>query len=165
MKFFITLLFFTTLIFANDKLIIDADSFESDDSKGITIFTGNVKLKMGKDKLNAYKLEIFMEANKKAKSNTPFKYVASGNADFEIYSNGKVYKGKGNRVIYSPKKQEYTIIGNGYVKEEIEQRELFGETIFINQLTGNAKVKGTQNKPVRFIINVNNNDKNKEEKK
>ena len=45
------------------------------------------------------------------------------------------------------------------VKELTEERELFGEKIFINQLTGNAKVSGSKNKPVRFILNIESGDK------
>lgn len=157
MKYFILLLSLT--LFANaasEKLIIDASTFETDDSKGITTFTGNVKLVMEQDKLNSQKLEIFMKPNSKGKAVEPLKYVATGGTTFEIMSNGKIYKGKGNKIIYSPNTQEYTIIGNGYVKEETEKRELFGEIIYINQLTGNAKVNGSEKKPVRFIIDVNN---------
>lgn len=159
MKFLLMVLLTSSMLFAtSEKLIIDAKNFETDDSKGITIFTGNVKLKKAKDKLNSQKLEIFMKANSKSKAQ-PDKYIATGNADFEIHTNGKIYKGKGNKIIYEPKKQEYTIIGNGHVKEEVEKRELFGETIYINQVTGNAKVKGTSKKPVRFIINIENGEK------
>lgn len=157
MKFFMLLL--SLALFANaagEKLIIDASNFETDDSTGVTTFTGNVKLTMDKDKLNSQQLQIFMKPNSKAQGVEPIKYVATGSSSFEIHSNGKIYKGKGNKIIYSPQKQEYTIIGNGYVKEEIEKRELFGEIIYINQLTGNAKVNGSEKKPVRFIINVDN---------
>ncbi len=160
MKFLLTVLLSSSMLFAaSEKLIIDAKNFETNDAKGITVFTGNVKLKKAKDKLNSQKLEIFMKKNSKGKAKEPLKYIATGNADFEIHTNGKIYKGKGNKIIYDPKKQEYTVIGNGYIKEEVEHRELFGETIYINQVTGNAKVKGTSSKPVRFIINIDNGEK------
>jgi len=159
MKLLLSFLISSSLLFAAEKLIIDAKNFETNDAKGITVFTGNVKLQMTKDKLNSQKLEIFMKPNSKGKSKKPLKYVASGNASFEIHTNGKIYKGKGKRVIYSPKKGEYTIIGDGKIKEETEGRELYGERIFINQLTGNAKVQGTNNKPVRFIIDIDNGEK------
>jgi len=160
MKFLIGLLVTSTLLFsATDKLVIDAKNFETDDSKGITIFTGNVKLKKAKDKLNSNKLEIYMKPKTKGKARQPLKYIATGNADFEIHTNGKIYKGKGSKIIYDPVKQEYTVIGNGYIKEEVEQRELFGDKIFINQLTGNARVSGSDKKPVRFILNIESGDK------
>lgn len=151
----------STLLFAaTEKLIIDAKNFETNDAKGITTFTGDVKFRMTKDKLDSQRLEIYMKPNTKGKVKQPLKYIASGKASFEIHTNGKVYKGKGEKIIYNPIKQEYTVIGNGYIKEETEKRELFGETIYINQITGNAKVEGSSNKPVRFIINVDNGGKN-----
>lgn len=160
MKFLIGLLICVSAIFADtQKLIIDASNFETNDAKGISIFTGNVKLKMTKDRLNSDKLEIYLEPKTKGKNKKPLKYIATGNVDFEIYSNEKHYKGKGNKVIYNPNKQEYTVIGNGYLKEVKEDRELFGEKIFINQLTGSAKVSGTKKKPVRFILNIDNGGK------
>ena len=161
MKFLIGLLITTNLLFAvSEKLVIDAKNFETDDAKGITTFLGDVKLKKVKDKLNSNKLEIYMKPNSKGKNRQPLKYIATGNADFEIHSNGKIYIGKGNKIIYDPTKQEYTVIGNGYLKETTEDRELFGEKIFINQLTGNARVSGSEKKPVRFILNIENGGKN-----
>lgn len=161
MKFLLAaaLLSSTILLAATEKLIIDAKNFETNDAKGITIFTGDVKLKMSKDRLNSQKLEIYMKPKSKGKAKQPLKYVATGKASFEIHTNGKIYKGKGNKIIYSPAKQEYTVLGNGYIKEEIEKRELFGEKIYINQISGNAKVQGSSKKPVRFIINVESGDK------
>lgn len=163
MKFLLGLLIFTaTFLFANnEKLIIDAKNFETNDSKGLTIFTGNVKLTKLKDKLNADRLEIYMVPNSKGKNKEPLKYIAIGNADLEIHTNGKIYIGKGDKIIYNPIKQEYTVIGNGYLKETVEEKELFGEKIFIDELSGNAKVSGSEDKPVRFILNIENEGKNK----
>ncbi len=160
MKFLIGFLICITAVFAaTDKLIIDASNFETNDAKGLSIFTGNVKLKMAKDRLNSDKLEIYVKPQTQGKAKKPLKYIATGNVDFEIISNAKHYKGRGNKVIYNPDKQEYTVIGNGYLKEVKEDRELFGEKIFINQLTGSAKVSGSKKKPVRFILNIESGDK------
>ena len=70
---------------------IDADNFQGDDKKGISTFTGNVKIKKGQDKLNANKVDIFFITDKKTNNRTPLKYEATGKADFEIYSNNKHY--------------------------------------------------------------------------
>lgn len=162
MKLLLKLALASTLVFANantEKLIIDAKNFETDDKKGISIFTGNVKLKMAKDRLNANKLEVYMKPKSQGQNLEPLKYIATGNVSFTIFSNGKHYKGKGNKVIYDPKKLEYTVLGKGYLNEVTEDRKLYGEKIFINQETGNAKVSGTDNKPVRFILNIDNGKK------
>lgn len=160
MKFLIGLFITTTLLFSQtDKLIIDAKNFETNDANGLSIFTGNVKLKMGKDRLNSDKLEIYLEANSKGKAKKPLKYIATGNVSLELYSNAKHYKGKGDKIIFNPNTKEYTVIGNGYLNEVSEEKELYGEKIFINQITGNARVSGTEKKPVRFILNIDNGNK------
>lgn len=146
-------LFCVGLLFAqNEELIIDAKNFEADDKKGISTFTGSVKVKMGEDKLNAQKVDIFFVTNNGSK--TPVKYEATENVDFEIKSKDKFYVGKGDKVIYSPQKEEYTIIGNAFVHEKNDDRKIYGDTIYVNQLTGEAKVNGNDNKPVRFIVNM-----------
>ena len=73
---------------------------------------------------------------------------------FEIITKEKHYIGNGDKVIYSPQKEEYTILGNGYLQEKNDDRKVYGDTIFVNQLTGEARVKGSEQKPVRFIINI-----------
>ncbi len=60
-----------------------------------------------------------------------------------------------------PKKLQYEIIGNGYLKDITEDKTLIGENIFIDQQTGNATVKGSKEKPVRFILNIESSDKQK----
>ena len=65
MKYLIGTLLCSTLLFAqSETLIIDAQDFQADDKKGISIFTGNVKIKMAQDKLNADKVEVFFTTDK-----------------------------------------------------------------------------------------------------
>nr|WP_269090710.1 lipopolysaccharide transport periplasmic protein LptA [Aliarcobacter butzleri] len=153
-------MFCSTLLFAqSETLIIDAQDFQADDKKGISIFTGNVKIKMGEDKLNAQRVDVFFETDKKTNNKTPLRYEATGKADFEIVTKDKHYVGNGDKIIYSPQKEEYTIIGNGFIHEQNDDRKIYGDTIYVNQLNGEAKVKGSENKPVKFIINVDRGNK------
>ncbi|AXH15294.1 lipopolysaccharide transport periplasmic protein LptA [Malaciobacter mytili] len=156
MKYFLLSLVASSMLFAQEKLVIDAKKFEANDAKGISIFTGDVKLRKAKDKLDADRLEVYM-SSKDSEKRVPLKYIAIGNVSFDIISKDKEYEGKGNKVIYYPNKEEYEIIGNGYIKEKVEDRKIYGDKIFINQTTGEAKVSGTEDKPVRFIINLDNN--------
>jgi lipopolysaccharide export system protein LptA len=159
-KYLIGTLFCSTLLFAqSETLIIDAQDFQADDKKGISIFTGNVKIKMGEDKLNAQRVDVFFETDKKTNNKTPLRYEATGKADFEIVTKDKHYVGNGDKIIYSPQKEEYTIIGNGFIHEQNDDRKIYGDTIYVNQLNGEAKVKGSENKPVKFIINVDRGNK------
>jgi lipopolysaccharide export system protein LptA len=154
MKYLIGSLLCSTLLLAqSETLMIDAQDFQADDKKGISIFTGNVKIKMGDDRLNANRVDVFF-ATTKDNTKIPLKYVATGNADFEIVTADKHYIGNGDKVIYSPQKEEYTILGNGFLQEKNDDRKVYGDTIYVNQLTGEARVKGSENKPVKFMINV-----------
>ena len=154
MKYLIGTLICSTLLLAqSETLVIDAQNFEADDKKGISIFTGNVKIKMGEDKLNAEKVDVYFTTDKN-NAKVPLKYEATGKADFEIITKEKHYIGNGDKVIYSPQKEEYTILGNGLIKKKNDNRKVYGDTIYVNQLTGEARVKGSEQKPVKFIINV-----------
>ncbi|RXJ87061.1 lipopolysaccharide transport periplasmic protein LptA [Arcobacter sp. CECT 8985] len=162
---FILLFFTTSILMASNKLIIDAKKFEGNDSKGISIFTGDVKLRKQQDKLDSDKLEVYMSKKSANKKRVPLKYVAIGNVSFTIISqNKKEYEGKGNKVIYYPQEDRYVIIGNGFIKERVEDRKIYGEKIFIDQKTGQARVNGTKNEPVRFIINLDDNKTSKDKK-
>ena len=154
MKYLIgTLLCSTLLLAQTETLIIDSQDFQADDKKGVSIFTENVKIKMGQDKLNADRVDVFFTTDKN-NAKVPLKYEATGKADFEIVTKDKHYIGNGDKIIYSPQKEEYTIIGNGFLQEKNDDRKVYGDTIFVNQLSGEARVKGSENKPVRFMINV-----------
>ncbi len=152
----------TLSLVSAEKLIIDAKNFEAFEEKGFSLFQGNVKLKRGKDRLNSDKLEVYLSAEDKKQKREPKKYIATGNVDFEVVSNGKHYEGKGDKVIYNPKDLKYTIIGNGYLKERIEDKTLYGDKIYINQQTGQARVHGTSKKPVRFILNIEDKKEDKQ---
>ncbi len=156
MKYLIGTLICSTILFAqSETLVIDAQNFQADDKNGISIFTGNVKIKMGEDRLNADRVDVYFTTNKDNNNNKiPLKYEATGKADFEIVTTDKHYIGNGDKVIYSPQKEEYTIIGNGFLQEKNDDRKVYGDTIYVNQLSGEARVKGSEQKPVRFIINV-----------
>ena len=160
MKIIASLVILSSFLFAQtQQLIVDAQNFEADDKKGISTFTGNVKIKMDKDKLNAQKVQIFFINKKGSTGKLPSKYIATGKVDFEIVTDLKHYVGNGDKIIYSPIKQEYTVIGNGFLQEKNDDRKIYGDKIYVNQLSGEAKVSGSDKKPVRFIINIERGSK------
>jgi lipopolysaccharide export system protein LptA len=170
MKFLWILATSVALLFAQpnetqNKLIIDSNSFESQDNNGILIFTGNVKMTRLKDKLDANKVVVYLSQKQEGSSNKEAeKYIATGDVFFEIFTQTKHYEGKGDKVIYLPKKMQYEIIGNGYLKDITEDKTLLGDTIYIDQKSGNANVKGSKDKPVRFILSIDNNNSNDDAK-
>ncbi len=162
MKYLISLLIITALFSQaketpKNQLVIDAEQFEAHDSKGLSIFTGNVKMTRVKDKLDSDILEVYMTPLKKGankQKRVVLKYIAIGNVSFEIFTKGKHYKGRGEKVIYKPTILEYEIIGKGSIKELTEDKTLIGDRIILNQTTGESKVSGSKNKPVRFIMQI-----------
>lgn len=153
MRFFLILSLSICFMFA-EKLIIDAKKFEAYDEKGLSVFTGNVKMVKEKDELKSDKLEIYLSKKVVGQKREALKYIAFGNVKFKVKTANKFYEGKGDKVVYDPKKLQYIITGNGFLKEVTEDKKLYGDKIFIDQATGEAKVSGTDNKPVRFIIDL-----------
>ncbi|QOG12985.1 LptA/OstA family protein [Arcobacter sp. FWKO B] len=158
MRFFIGLVVLSVCLFADNKLIIDANHFEGNDQDGIVIFTGNVKVTKVKDKLNSDRLEVEMVSTANNEK-TPKKYTATGNVDFLVYANEKIYVGRGTKVIYEPLNNKYTILGNGYLEEKVDGRQLYGKEIYLDEITGRAEVVGDDKKPVRFIMKLDENQK------
>jgi lipopolysaccharide export system protein LptA len=164
MRIFLIVSIICSFLFS-EKLIIDANNFEAYDEKGLSIFTGNVKMVKVKDELESDRLEVYLSEKKANTKREPLKYIATGNVKFKVKTADKLYEGKGDKVVYEPKKMQYVITGNGFLKEVSEDKRLFGNKIVINQVSGEAKVSGSEDKPVRFIIDLaNSNTKKKEDK-
>ena len=99
MRYFIGTLICSTILFAQtETLTIDAQNFEADDKKGVSVFTGNVKITMEQDRLNAQRVDVYFTTDKDNKK-IPLKYEATGKADFEIVTTDKHYFGNGDKVI------------------------------------------------------------------
>lgn len=158
MKIILTFIIFINILFAQ-KLIIDAKKFEANDEKSISIFTGNVKMQKSFDILEADKLEVYFN-KKSSKKREVLKYIATGNVSFKVDANGKIYEGSGDKIIYEPKNKKYFVTGNGVLKESNDDKKLFGDKIIIDLENGEAKVSGKENKPVRFIIDLEEESKN-----
>jgi len=158
MRIFLIFSIFCSFLFS-EKLIIDANKFEAYDEKNLSIFTGNVKMVKAKDELKSDRLDVYLSKKSAKTKREPLKYIATGSVEFKIKTADKSYEGKGDKVVYEPKKMKYVITGNGFLKEINEDKRLFGDIIIIDQITGEAKVSGTKNKPVRFIIDIADNKK------
>ncbi len=152
-RYILLTIFFITSIYA-DKLIIDAAKFELNEKDGSTIFTGNVKMKRNDDRIDAQRIEVYTTEPDKDGKREMKKFIATGSVYFSVYTKGRFYQGKGDKLIYNPKDLKYTIIGNGFVEEKTEGTKLYGEIIYLDELSGEARIKGSKKKPVRFIMNL-----------
>jgi len=148
MKFLYLLLFSFTLLNAQ-KVEISADSFEADEKKMLSVLQGNVRLIKGEDTIKASKLTIYFDAENKPKS-----YLAEGNINFIIHTGNQHFKGKAQKLLYKPSSLKYEISGNAFIHEMTQNRKLYGETIMIDRISGKSTIKGSSNKPIKFIFEV-----------
>ncbi len=158
MKKILTALFFVLIsIGAAENVEITADHFEADQLKKITEFIGNVHMKKGNDELNASKVLVFFDKNRK-----PIRYEAVGKSSFIVYmQNGRYYVGRADRLVYLPKKEVYELYGNVVLKEPLLERTIFGEKVVVEKSTGRARVKGDEKRPVKFIFKVEESNASK----
>jgi len=131
-----------------------ADKFFADEKKQISEFIGNVVVTKGKDKLVAKKVVITFDKNRQ-----PLKYVASGDAKIDMMMNDKVYFGSAQTMIYDPVKDQYTLIKDAFLHEKVTNKKVYGEKIFVNQMTGRYEVESDGKKPVKFIFKVDEKKK------
>jgi lipopolysaccharide export system protein LptA len=142
-------LILNTSLLANE-LRIKAESFHADEKKGVSVFKGNVNIIRAKDELNAHQVTVY--TNKK---NEPIKYVAKGNAVFNIVTqDSSVYKGKAQKVIYQPNTKEYHFYGNVHLEQVDEKKEIKGNEVVLKTIEGKAYAKGAESKPVIMIFNM-----------
>lgn len=105
-KILILLNLLTSFVIAEQVKII-ADSFDGNEKKGLTVFSGNVKITKENDELNASKVTVYTD-----KDRTPYKYEAEGDVSFyiDLKDNNMTYKGDAQKVIYSPLKKNISFL-------------------------------------------------------
>lgn len=158
MKIFILILITVTL-YAND-LQIKANSFSADQKKGVSEFVGNVNVIKGQDEINASKIVVYMNSEKR-----PKKYVATGDVSFHIVTqDGSEYTGYSQKVVYIPLKKEYMFYKDVHIKQIGEKNEIISDEVVIKTTEGKAKAKSNTDKPVIMIFDVKENKKNKDKK-
>ena len=148
-----TILIAITTLFAlvsAEELKIKANSFISDQNTGVSVFTGDVRIKKKNDELNASKVTIFINKKKK-----PTKFIAVGHVSFVIASkDGSKYKGVAGKAIYYPKKKEYYFYDNVHLKQINENKEILGDEVVLKTTDGKAYAKGLKKEPVIMIFDI-----------
>jgi lipopolysaccharide export system protein LptA len=143
-----------SLLYA-EELKIKANSFTSDQKKGISIFSGNVKMKKANDELNASKVTIFVDKDKK-----PTKFIAVGNVSFTIETKeGAKYKGVAGKTIYYPNKKEYYFYENVHLQQLNDKKEIMGDEVVLKTTDGKAYAKGLKKEPVIMIFDIDEEKK------
>ncbi len=149
MKKLLLLIALSFTLNAAEQVEVNALEFEADEKSRVSYFRGSVFIKKGKDEIKADLLKIDFDKNNKPKI-----YDASGNVTFKITTSSQRYVGKSDHIIYEPTTKKYKAFGNVNIKETTKGQTLRGESIIIDRISGKAKLKGSKNRPVKFIFTV-----------
>lgn len=153
MKFLLTICFLLiTLNAANVEVV--ANKFYADEAKQTSIFTGDVVVTKEQDRLSADQVTIHFDKKKQ-----PLEYIAQGHAKVDMLMNEKKYFASADTMVYDPIKNEYELIGNAFLHEITTDKKVYGDKIFVNQLSGRYEVDSKGDKPVKFIFKVEDKKK------
>jgi len=132
-----------------EKVEITSDSMKAENLKKEVHFIGNVKVKQLNNWLHSDNVIVYFDENNETK-----KYEALGSVTFEFKKEKSFYRGSANKVVYNPVKSQYILIGKAVIDDLINKRHINGDKIILDTVTGNAKVKGSKKKPVKFIFDM-----------
>ena len=144
----VLLVLFTGSLFAQ-KVDITADNMMAEDLKKEVHFIGNAKVVQGKSWIHGDEIIVYFDEN-----NETEKYEAIGLVTFEFIEEKSSYKGSADKVTYYPVKAQYILTGKAIIDDLLNKRHVNGDEITLDMTTGNANVKGSKNKPVKFIFDM-----------
>lgn len=149
MKKFLILLICVNLLNAQ-TIEVKAKKFFADEKELYSDLNGSVMIKKGDfDRLWAENARIYFNEKKE-----PKKYIAKGDAKFEVLINGKHYEGRADVLSFIPGEQLYIMSGNAYLHEVESDKKIFGEIIEVNQENGTYEVKSQDEQPVKMIFQI-----------
>jgi len=132
-----------------EKVNITSTSMTAEDLKKEVHFIGDAKVVQGKSWIHGDEIIVYFDENNETK-----KYEAIGKVTFEFDQEKSFYKGSADKVTYFPVESEYILTGHAIVDDTINKRHVAGDEIVLDTITGNANVKGSKKKPVKFIFNT-----------
>ncbi|MEA1919906.1 MAG: lipopolysaccharide transport periplasmic protein LptA [Campylobacterota bacterium] len=132
------------------ELKVVANSFEADEKRGLSIFTGDVSITKDSDVMKASKVEIHIDKDRR-----PIKYIAEGSVTFFIRTEeNATYEGKAERAVFYPNEQEYKFSGDVELYQLNEKKKIVGNEVIVNMLKGTAIAQGIENRPVIMIFEL-----------
>ncbi len=160
MKYILLLILFTLSLFAKEVDVdIQANSFESSKNKNLIVFSGDVSMVKGEDTLVCQELIVHTKVDKDTNKTIAKQYIAIGNVSFTLKRPTTLLIGSGDKVNYDIDKQLYIITGNAYLEDKNGSKTIQGEKIYVDELTGNTKIEGVKNKPVKFKFKMESKGK------
>ncbi|MEF3191726.1 MAG: lipopolysaccharide transport periplasmic protein LptA [Campylobacterales bacterium] len=155
-------IFWATLVQGGEEVEITSRYFESDDAKKTSVFTQDVVITKGLDKLTADRAVVTTDGAGKAE-----KFEFFGNpVVFTIKMDiNQTYHGKALRIEYYPKTRTYHLYQAAYIEQVEQKRKVFGEEIHIDQEHKRARVIGSKEAPARFVFPADDARSSKESTK
>lgn len=137
------------IILFSERVEIKADHFFANDIQKVVKFKGNATIEQGNNHFRASEIIVYFNKKRKAK-----KYEAIGNVKFDITENGVHYKGRAEKISYSPNSSKYHFWGDVVLEDLTNQRRIEANTLSLDLKTGLADIKGKKSKPVHFIFEI-----------
>ena len=148
MKYLIVLFMFLFSYGANMQIL--SQKFEYNQKQNLSKFIGDVNVTKEKDNILCDKLFVYSSKDKKLNT-----LVALNNVRFIINDENATYKGTSNKLTYIAPQELFIFEGKVHITKIQDNQQLFGDKVIINKKNGTAKVIGKENKPLKFIIKVN----------
>ena len=144
----ILLLILPFLLYA-EKVEVTSKNFYAKDAENQAHFIDDVLVKQGKSWIHGDELIVYFDDN-----NETIQYDVIGNTTFEIIREQSHLKGKAEKITFYPKSENYLLAGNAVVNDIAKDRHVKGNTIVVNTITGESKVRGSIKKPIKFIFDT-----------
>ena len=144
--------FFLFLILHAEKVEVTSDSMKAEELKKEVHFIGNVTVKQAESWLHGDRVIVYFDENNETRM-----YEAIGKENtvsFEVKEKKGFYKGSAMNVKYYPVTSKYVLTGKAVIDDLLNKRHVNGDVIILDMITGNAMVKGSREKPVKFIFDM-----------
>ena len=128
---------------------IESKNFEFDNKKLISVFEGDVNVTRGEDNILTDKAVLYLSKKRKLQ-----KMVANGDIKFKISNDGSIYVGQSDNLSYNAIKQLFILSGNVHIKRVDDNQTISANKVIFDKKNGTLKVMGTENKPLKFILKV-----------
>ena len=159
----LSVLFLSVNLYA-EKINVTSTSMTAEDMTKEVHFIENAKAVQGDSWIHGDEIIVYFDENNQTK-----KYVSVGTVTFEFKEKENHYTGSADKVTYFPAKSTYVLVGKAIIDDLINKRHVNGDEITLDMTTGNANVKGSKKKPVKFIFDMQEkkpkNTKKKKDKK
>ena len=142
-------LFFLSVTLYAEKINVTSTTMTAEDMKKEVHFIDNAKAVQGESWIHGNEIIVYFDENNQTR-----KYEAIGTVTFEFKENENHYTGSAAKVTYYPVTSTYILLGKAVIDDIINKRHLNGDEITLDMTTGNANVKGSKKKPVKFIFDM-----------